>query len=103
MVTTAVGDNSDFMKALNAKNEIRYITQFLVFSRSNGVLDHVEIQQGLLPYLIERTDLKKPGDDVVVGMNAGDSISRLVFDFKDFDTQQHYVNNIEDYITAIVD
>lgn len=103
LVTTAVGDNSDFMKALNAKNEIRYITQFLVFSRSNGVLDHVEIQQGLLPYLIERTDLKKPGDDVVVGMNAGDSISRLVFDFKDFDTQQHYVNNIEDYITAIVD
>lgn len=103
LVTTAVGDNSEFKKALNAKHEIRYITQFLVFSRNNGVLNHVEIQQELMPYLIERTDLKKPGDDVVVGMNAGDSIARLVFDFKDFETQQHYVNDIENYVSAIVD
>ena len=102
LVTTAVGDNADFTKALNAKNKIRYITQFLVFSRSNGVLDHVEIHHELMPYLIERTDLKKPGDNVVVGMNAGDSIARLVFDFKDFKTQQHYVNDIESYISAIV-
>lgn len=103
LVTTAVGDNADFTKAMNAKNKIRYITQFLVFSRSNGVLDHVEIHQELMPYLIERTDLKNPGDHVVVGANAGDSLSRLVFDFKNFETQQHYVTSIEDYITAIVD
>jgi biotin carboxylase len=103
LVTTAVGDNSEFEEALNAKHEIRYITQFLVFSRSNGVLNRVEIHQELMPYLIERTDLKKPGDEVVVGMNAGDSIARLVFDFKDFETQQHYVNDIENYVSAIVD
>ena len=103
LVTTAVGDNSEFEEALNAKHEIRYITQFLVFSRSNGVLNRVEIHQELMPYLIERTDLKKPGDDVVVGMNAGDSIARLVFDFKDVETQQHYVNDIENYVSAIVD
>lgn len=103
LVTTAVGDNSDFKKALKAKNKIRYITQFLVFSRKNGVLDQVAIHQELMPYLIERTDLKKAGDNVVEGFNAGDAISRLVFDFKDFETQQRYVKDIESYISAIVD
>lgn len=103
LVTTAVGDKAYFEDALHAKNEIRYITQFLVFSRKNGVLNHVEIHPEVKPFLIERTDLKDSGDNVVIGANAGDSISRLVFDFGDLDTQQHYVNNIEDYIKAIVD
>ena len=103
LVTTAVGDKSYFKEAQKADNKIRFITQYLVFSRSDGELNHVEINEKLMPYLIERTDLRKPGDHVVVGTNAGDSISRLVFDFRDFKTQQNYVTNIEDYITAIVD
>lgn len=103
LVTTAVGDKSYLREALNSKEAIRYITQYVVFGRNDGILSRIEIQPELEAYLIERTDLKKPGDNVVTGTNAGDAISRLVFDFHDFDTQQHYVNDIESYISAIVD
>ena len=102
LVTTAVGDMSYFDIVKNQENVMRYITQYVVFSREAGILERLDIDEGIGHYLIERTDVRHVGEEVVVGMNAGDSIARLVFDFGDADTQQYYVERVEELIKPVV-
>ena len=102
LVTTAVGDNTYFNRLKNMEYSQRYITQYVVFGRKSGVLKEIEIGNVLTPYLIERTDLKQPGDHVEVGENAGDAISLLVFDFGNAQNQMLYLETIENLIHPII-
>lgn len=102
LVTTAVGDMSYFDIVKNQENVMRYITQYVVFSREAGILERLDIDEGIGHYLIERTDVRHVGEEVVVGMNAGDSIARLVFDFGDADTQQYYVERVEELVKPVI-
>ena len=102
LVTTAVGDNT-YVDLLKGKKYIpRYITQYVVFAREAGNLYGLEISDEIAPYLIERTDLRNIGEKVAVGENAGDALSRLVFDFKIAETQQYYLKIIENLIRPII-
>lgn len=102
LVTTAVGDNTYFDLLKGKKYIPRYITQYVVFAREAGNLYGLEISDEIAPYLIERTDLRNIGEKVAVGENAGDALSRLVFDFKSAETQQYYLKIIENLIRPII-
>lgn len=102
LVTTAVGDYSYFHSISKNTQPIRYITQYVVFGREAGVLKDLIIRDELLPYLVERTDLRHPGEQVSVGENAGDAISRLVFDFGSAEVQQHYLGIIESLVQPVI-
>ena len=102
LVTTAVDDMSYFNEVKNLCYTPHYITQYVVFSRKAGILDRLDIDQSIDQYLIERTDVKHVGEEVVVGANAGDSIARLVFDFGDSNTQQYYVERVEQLIKPVI-
>ncbi|MBO4719329.1 MAG: ATP-grasp domain-containing protein [Prevotella sp.] len=102
LVTTAVGNMSYFDVVKNKESMQRYITQYVVFSREFGILERLDIDEGISRYLIERTDVRHVGEEVVIGMNAGDSIARLVFDFGDADTQQYYLEIVEQLITPVI-
>jgi len=102
LVTTAVGDRAYFDAVKKMDYTPRYITQYVVFSREAGVLEGMDIDECIGKYLIERTDVRNIGDEVVVGMNAGDSIARLVFDFGDKETQQYFVDRVEELIRPVV-
>ena len=102
LITTAVGDRAYFDAVKKMDYTPRYITQYVVFSRVAGVLEGMDIDESIGKYLIERTDVRNIGDEVVVGMNAGDSIARLVFDFGDKETQQYYVDRVEELIRPVI-
>lgn len=102
LVTTAVGDRAYFDAAKKMDYTPRYITQYVVFSREAGILEGMDIDECIGKYLIERTDVRNIGDEVAVGMNAGDSIARLVFDFGDKETQLYYVDRVEELIRLVV-
>lgn len=102
LVTTAVGDMSYFDVVKDQEYTPRYITQYVVFSRESGILERLYIDEGISRYLIERTDVRHAGEDVVVGENAGDSLARLVFDFGDAETQQYYVERVEKLIKPVI-
>lgn len=102
LVTTAVGDRSFFDAVKEQVYTPRYITQYVVFSREAGILERLDIDKAIGQYLIERTDVRHEGEEVVVGMNAGDSVARLVFDFGDADTQQYYVDRVEELIRPVI-
>lgn len=103
LVTTAVDDREYFNSIKDKPFTPRYITQYVVFSRKEGILVDLEIKPEIAQYLIERTDVRQKGERVVRGTNAGESLSRLVFEFSDFDTQKYYVRQFENLITPIVD
>lgn len=102
LVTTAVGDRAYFDAVKKMDYTPRYITQYVVFSREAGILEGMDIDECIGKYLIERTDVRNIGNEVVVGMNAGDSIARLVFDFGDKETQQYFVDRVEELIRPVV-
>ncbi|MBR3022701.1 MAG: hypothetical protein IKH59_10135 [Bacteroidaceae bacterium] len=102
LVTTAVGDRSFFDAVKEQTYTPRYITQYVVFSREAGILERLDIDKAIGQYLIERTDVRHVGEEVVVGVNAGDSVARLVFDFGDADTQQYYVDRVEELIRPVI-
>lgn len=102
LVTTAVGDMAYFNEVKDKEYTQRYITQYVVFSRDEGILERIDIDESIGKYLIERTDVKTKGDEVVVGTNAGESLARLVFDFGDLVTQLDYINNVEKLIRPVV-
>ncbi len=102
LVTTSVGDMSYWEEIKRLDYTLRYITQYVVFSHKAGLLERLDIDPDISRYLIERTDVKHVGEEVVVGMNAGDSIARLVFDFGDAATQQYYIRRVEELIQPVV-
>lgn len=102
LVTTAVNDMSYFDAVKEQEYTPRYITQYVVFSREAGKLERLDIDEGINEYLIERTDVRHAGEDVVVGVNAGDSVARLVFDFGDAKTQYYYVKRVENLIKPVI-
>lgn len=102
LVTTAVDDMSYFNEVKKLCYTPRYITQYVVFSRESGVLERLDIAEEISRYLIERTDVRHVGEEVVVGTNAGDSVARLVFDFGDSNTQQYFVERVEELIKPVV-
>ena len=102
LVTTAVGDMNYFNEIKDLSYTPRYITQYVVFSRETGVLERLDIDEEINQYLIERTDVRQAGEEVVIGANAGDSVARLVFDFGDADTQQYYVERVEELVKPVI-
>lgn len=102
LVTTAVGDMAYFNEVKDKKYTPRFITQYVVFSREEGVLERIDIDESIGKYLIERTDVKKKGDEVVVGTNAGESLARLVFDFGDARIQLEYLERVEELVKPVV-
>ncbi len=102
LVTTAVGDIAYFNDVKDMEYTPRYITQYVVFSREEGILERIDIDERIGKFLIERTDLKTKGDEVVVGTNAGESLARLVFDFGDAQTQLKYNSDVEKLIKPVL-
>lgn len=102
LVTTAVGDRSYFNDVKSKEHLCRYISQYVVFSRKDGILKGIDISEEIKKYLIEKTDLRETGDFVRNCQNAADKISLLVFEFDDFDKQIHYNSQMEKMIVSIV-
>lgn len=102
LVATAVGDMTYYDAIKNRKITPRYITQYVVFSRETGMLERLDIDESIGRFLIERVDVKHVGDEVVAGVNAGDSIARLVFDFHDAETQLYYVERVEELVKPVI-
>ena len=64
LVTTAVGDNTYFDSAKNSKLTLNYLTQHIIFSDCNGVLERVVIDPAIREHIADVELLKQKGDHV---------------------------------------
>ena len=102
LVTTAMGDNTYFDRIGTESREKHFITRQLVFSRVDGIFDHVFISKDIRPYVFFVDYFKQAGDLVHQCQNASDVICRVDLEFPDFRIQSQINERIEDYIYPIV-
>ena len=102
MVTTAVGDNTYFNSVKNVSLNPNYLSQHIVFSNYNGVLEKVEFKSEILPYVTATENTKKNGDRVNQRKNAADCIAYVTLKFPDRETQLNHMGRIEELIYPIV-
>ena len=102
LVTTAVGDNTYFDSVKNVKPKLNYLSQHIVFSNYNGVLEKVEFKSEILPYVTATEFTKKTGDKVNQRNNSADCIAYVTLEFPDRETQLTFMGKIEELIYPIV-
>lgn len=103
LVTTAVGDNDYFDRIRNTKPKTNYLSQHVVFSNHNGVLEKVEINPAIRQYVTDMELTKDVGSRVNQRNNATDCIAYVTMEFPDRETQLTYSRDkIEDLIFPIV-
>ena len=102
LVTTAVGDITYFESVKYQEEKTNYLSQHIVFSNYNGVLEKVEFKPEILPYITATEFTKKTGDKVNQRDNSADCIAYVTLDFPDRETQLTYMGRIEELIYPIV-
>lgn len=104
LVTTAVGDNSYFDSIKNIVTKPKFLSQHIVFSNYDGVLDKVEIKPTIQQYIMDIELTKKVGDKVRQRNNASDNIAYVTLEFPDRESQLAYSGGgqIEELIYPII-
>ena len=103
LVTTTVGDNDYFDRIRNIKPKTSYLSQLVVFSNYNGVLENVVIDPIIQQYVTDIAYTKKIGSKVNQRNNASDSIAYVIMEFPDRDTQLAFCGEqIEEFIYPVI-
>lgn len=104
LVTTAVGDNSYFDSIKNIESKPNWLSQHIVFSNYNGILDKVVFKSEIQQYVKDVEYTKSTGDKVSQRNNSADCIAFVSLEFPDRETQLKYMdgNRIEELIFPIV-
>ena len=102
LVTTAVGDNDYYNTIRNIETKPNYLSQHIVFSNYNGILDKVEFNTEIQQYVTDVEYTKQSGDIVNQRNNSADCIAFVILEFPDRETQLDYMERIEELIHPIV-
>ncbi|MBR2523964.1 MAG: GNAT family N-acetyltransferase [Clostridiales bacterium] len=102
LVTTAVGDNTYLDSIRNGTHVNNYLSQHIVFSNYNGVLEKVEFKPEIMPYVIATEFIKKTGEKVNKRDNSSDCIAYVTLKFPDRTIQLSYMDRIEKLIYPVV-
>ncbi len=98
---TAVGDRR-YYDSLGSDRENNPITMYVVFSRSAGKYEGLNISDTVRPFVIWSSELLKRGDVVSSKSNAGDAVAFVMMQFGSLDTQKTICEDIERYIYPII-
>lgn len=98
LVTTAVGDNAYFESVKRQEKKTNYLSQHIVFSNYNGILEKVEFKPEIQPYVKDVEYTKQPGDKVNQRNNSADCIAYVTLEFPDRETQLNYMSRIEELV-----
>ena len=102
LITTAVGDNTYFDSVKNVYLNHNYLSQHIVFSNYNGLLETVEFKSDILPYITATEFIRKNGDRINQRNNSADCIAYVTLKFPDRETQLTHMGRIEELIYPIV-
>lgn len=103
LVTTAVGDNDYYNAVKDIVPENNFITNHIVFSRYNGILEGIECKPEIQKYLKVFDVRRQVGTNVYLCDNATQFIAYATLLFPDRETQLEYSREkIEKYISVKV-
>ena len=104
LITTAVGDNEYYESIRSIHPKPNNLSQHIVFSNYNGVLERVEFKPEIQQYVTEVEYTKKAGDRVHQRNNSADCIAYVTLEFPDRETQLKYMGEgvIEELIYPII-
>lgn len=106
LITTAVGDHSyyDELKTSHREREYKYLLDHSVFSKKNGVLDHIHVDPSLKQNLISMRYLhgQKEGDSVKNIVDAVRPIAIIVFAFDEKDELERVRKNITKLVCPVL-
>ena len=104
LLTTAVGDDSYYHELKHFKRTKRNIIAYSVFSKTEGILDHIHFEPYLIPHLIEqRYPYGRLEGCHVPGINSGSwPIAIPVFEFDTADELERVRRSIEEDVYAMI-
>lgn len=102
LVSTTVGDMSYYNELKKITREHHFITQQVVFSREDGFYDGLFIAQEIQPFVKWIKEEYQKGEKIVNGINAADVVAFVDLEFKDYETQHYFTDEIEKYVYPLV-
>lgn len=102
LVSTAVGDMGYYNELKNVIRDNNYITMQVVFSREEGLYQGLYISDDIKPFVKWIKEEYQVGEKIVKGVNAGDVVAYVDFEFENSHMQYLYTNDIEKHVYPIV-
>jgi biotin carboxylase len=102
LVSTAVNDMSYYNELKTFEREYNYITLQVVFSKEDGIYDHLYISPEIEQYVMWKDIVAKQGDKIVKGINAAEAVAYVDLKFDSYEVQHKYTDRIEQYIYPVL-
>ena len=94
---TYTSKNYRFRQKVKSKN---FISSYMIFSKKSGRFCKININSGLIRYIVRKIIFVNEGDEVVKISKASDAIGNLLLKFPNSQTQTKIMKNIEKYVTV---
>jgi biotin carboxylase len=98
LVTTAMGDTDYFRSVTENTRTYKFVARQLVFSRTDGILRGIFIDEKIKPFVTEIHQIKKTGEKVKNCHNATDIVAWVDFLFESRAQQLNFVKDIEKFV-----